>query len=167
MADKRLTIPENMGKDQEIALIYDFYQVLPQDSYLKRMLARFPAYAEQQIQDDFGIDPQDTIDHNYREISQLKRDVEAAVDPYIIKVKQLEDQLAEANRQRDNFKRAAQEWQESYTGNEKKLDAAYDDIKELTVAKHQLEGRAMVDRDTMKDLKARLFDYMTKEQAGA
>jgi len=72
-----ITIPQgNLTKNQEISLINEIYDTLPQESYLKMILKGLPGYCEEQIRSDFAVAPAETIETERRRAKKEKADLE-------------------------------------------------------------------------------------------
>lgn len=164
MADKRLTIPENMGKGQEIALMYDFYQALPQDSYLKSILKQLPAYCEVQIQNDWGIDPIETISGLQRETSQTTKESEKAAKATVDEIAKLTRRAEWAEGVAKDIEAERDKLLEIRAELKKEIERLTNELNEqLDDCKIQRQGKEALERE-IQVLKAKLYDYIIKER---
>ena len=142
MADKNIKVMESLTKDQEIKLINDFYNALPQDSYLKEIMVNLPDYLADQIRNDWTICPLETING-----------LQAGLDEKDKTIKQLEEKAAE--------------YEKLFTGSKAKLEISRDNLQKAQeeLAKKQEEAReqrlraAGAEMEVI-ELKAKLYDYM-------
>jgi chromosome segregation ATPase len=150
---RRIEIADTMDKAAEIKLIADFVAALPKDTYLYMMLKQLPKYCEVQIENDWGMDPVKSIDELNEQLSRKDK----TIDEINGTAKNNIDQL---KRDRDNFQRAANEWQQEYTDMEARALKA-----EATVRENEafLAAAAM----QVQALKAQLYDYLMADRQGA
>lgn len=166
---KMVKVPQdgNMSKVQEIEVITKFMEALPEGSYLASILKGMTRYCTQQIEDDFGISPLDTIEARDEVIEKLRREsaqeIEKVKSGAALQISNQRQTIEEAcrlqERNQDEIKKQASRI-ETLVSNADDMRARWNE-EASRARKAEIElGQANAE---ILRLKAKLFDYMEKE----
>lgn len=154
---KILQLPgHELTKNQEIEIINKFYEAIPEGSYLAALLKGLPQYCEQQILNDWAINPLETVDSLKRQVADTNNrnaSLQKQVEGLQKQVEELEGALTAAGYATEAAQQSAKNLEESYNKTE--------------AARHKAETARIVAESEVIRLKAKLYDYMVREQAGA
>ena len=117
---------EVMTKDREIEIVSTFYNSLPEDSYLKIILKGMPEYCEEQIRNDWAINPLEEL----RECDSKIKIAKQSESQFKIRNEQLENELKLL---KEDWSRIYDERQEEIEQNEElgQINLRLNDIERL------------------------------------
>jgi len=154
---KTVKVPQMDGQDltkaQEIEIINKFYEALPEGSYLKSIFKGLPGYCEQQIENDWGISPLETIDHQYKEAGEHRA-----------KVAQVEKERDAALEERNRAQQEAKAATEALAAQKDLTENWVKSFKEKQLEAHELNAKVQDQAQEIIKLKAKLYDLMVQGQ---
>lgn len=154
-----IEIPQvGLTKDQEKAIIKDFYYALPGNSYLSIILEGLVSYCEEQITNDWTINPLVRLQSVQEKAEkQIEKEKEIITGKYEIEITKRDTLLKEADKVIARLKSDL-----GYITTEKlSYEEGYQESA-LELANYREE--AIAGRNTILKLKAQLYDYMSLER---
>lgn len=158
MSDKKIVIPAgDLSKDQEKAIIKSFYEALPENSYLSMILEGMVAHCEEQITNDWAINPLVRLESVQEKAEkQIEKEKEIITGKYEIEITKRDTLLKEADKVIARLKSDL-----DYITTEKLSYEEWYQESALELANYREE--AIAGRNTILKLKAQLYDYMSLE----
>lgn len=150
--DTNLVIHDILDKAEETNLIYNFYDALPADSYLKTILAGMPEYCDGQIRNDWNFSPLETIQEYVKKLNNS--DVE--INKLAKQIADLDKQLEESRNLWNVANKALREYREKEAALQASQEFTYNALDEKIVTL-KLRDQEII------ELKARLYDVMVEE----
>lgn len=144
--EMKIELPKNMDKDTEIDAINLFFNALPQDSYLRTLLQGFTSYAEEQIRNDWTINPLDTI-RNLRDDLKIKEN----------RITTVEESAEKAYHAEAEYKSLYEFHKELAEKNGAEL---FRQLEKITQQGEKIKSQAQ----EILELKAKLYDLMTGDK---